>query len=84
MSEARRLNRAVYDTFMRLAGADAKLVDVGELAEAMRALDLPMGAWQLRGELQHLRQQGLVELDADTARWRPAAQDGATAARAAG
>lgn len=82
MSEARRLNRTVYDVFAQLA-ADAKLVEVGELAEAMRGLDLPMGAWQLRGELHLLRQQGLVELDADTARWRLTGQDGA-AARAAG
>lgn len=72
MSEALRQNRIVHDAFLKLAGDAGRLVDVGELAAAMRALDLPMGAWEIRGELVTLREQGLVELDASSARWRPA------------
>ena len=71
--EALRLNRIVYDAFVELAGVAGRPVSVADLAQAMRALDLPMGAWQIRGELAQLREQGLVELDVDTARWRPAA-----------
>ena len=72
VSEALRQNRIVHDAFLKLAGDAGRLVDVGELAAAMRALDLPMGAWEIRGELVTLREQGLVELDASSARWRPA------------
>lgn len=71
MSEALRLNRMVHDAFLKLTGDGHRAVDVGELAAAMRALDLPMGAWQIRGELAALQDQGLVELDTSTARWRP-------------
>lgn len=73
MSEALRQNRIVHDTFLKLAGDTCRSVEVGELAAALRALDLPMGAWEIRGELTALRERGLVELEADTARWRLAA-----------
>ena len=74
MSEALRQNRIVHDAFIKLAGDARRAVEVGELAAALRALDLPMGAWEIRGELAALRDQGLVELEAGTARWRPAAR----------
>lgn len=73
MSEALRQNRIVHDAFLELAGNARRPVEVGELATALRALDLPMGAWQIRGELAALHEQGLVELETDTARWRLAA-----------
>ena len=76
MSEALRQNRIVHDAFLKLAEGPRRSVDVGELAAALRALDLPMGAWQIRGELTALREQGLVELEAGTARWRLAGPAG--------
>ena len=76
MSEALRLNRIVHAVFTALAGDEQRSVDVGELAAALRERDLPMGAWQIRGELSALRERGLVELDDSTARWRPATRAG--------
>ncbi len=69
MSVARRQTRIVYDAFMDLVGGGKTLVDTGDLAAYMRDRDHPMDAWEIRGEFFQLRRMGLIDLDADSARW---------------
>ena len=71
MSEARRQTRIVYEGFMALAGDGRGVVEVGDIATYMRARNRPMGAWAIRGELSRLQALGLVEIDEETASWRP-------------
>lgn len=71
MSEARRQTRIVYEGFMELAGSNDGVVEVGDIATYMRARNRPMGGWEIRGELSRLRALGLVEVDEETACWRP-------------
>ncbi len=84
MSEARRQTRIAYEGFMELAGGNDGVVEVGDIATYMRARNRPMGGWEIRGELSRLRALGLVEVDEETACWRPVAGQDFDSAVAAG
>ena len=47
-------------------GSGLTAADVGAL---LREQDTPMGAWEVRGELTHLEEVGLLTLDAQSGRW---------------
>ena len=84
MSEARRQTRFVYDGFMELANGRGGVVEVGDIAAYMRERNHPMDAWQIRGELSTLEAMGLVEIDKETAGWRPVSGQDFESVQAAG
>ena len=70
MSERARRTKVVFDALAALQRAGRASVRPGDVTAHLREHGLPVGAWEVRGELSNLERLGLIELDEDTAVWR--------------
>ena len=60
----------VFDAAAALRDAGRPTFRPGDVTAHLRAQGLPIGAWEVRGELSNLERMGLIELDEDAAVWR--------------
>lgn len=70
MSERARRTKTVFDAVAALQDAGRASFRPGDVTAHLRAQGLPMGAWEVRGELSNLERLGLVELDEEAAVWQ--------------
>ena len=70
MSEQARRTKTVFDAALALHNAGAARFRPGDVTEHLRASGMPIGAWEVRGELSNLERLGLIVLDEDAAQWR--------------
>lgn len=75
-SDSRRTD-LVHRIFDELVSAGATNgITPGDVNARLRDQKLPLGAWEVRGELVELERAGVVVLDADSGRWFPATAAG--------
>ena len=70
MSERARRTKTVFDAVAALRDAGAIPFRPGDVTAHLRAQGLPIGAWEVRGELSNLERLGLIELDEEAAVWQ--------------
>lgn len=69
MTEKARRTKTVFDTAQRLCADGAESFRPGDITARLRADGMPIGAWEVRGELSNLERLGLIVLDEDAATW---------------
>ncbi len=69
MSLEQRRTKLVYATIEQLVAEGRKRFQPGDVNSALRAIDQPLGTWEVRGEFTLLAEQGLIELDKATGLW---------------
>jgi hypothetical protein len=71
MSVDSRRVETVFSIVQNLA-LNGEQVHVGEIADALRAANLPIPVWQLRADCTQLAEQGRLFLHHETGAWIPA------------
>ena len=69
MSTDRRRIEQVLSNIRDLAAAGHQQLTPGDVAERLRADNSPVPVWQLRADFNQLAEEGLIQLDQETARW---------------
>lgn len=59
----------VLQVIRDLASAGTTEFRPGHIADALRAVDDPMGTWQIRSILSRLEADGLIAIDEQTSHW---------------
>ncbi len=70
MSLNQRRTRQVFDAFQAIAATGRNPIQSGEINAYLREQNLPMGSWEVRGELSNLEARGLVVHNAEENLWR--------------
>ena len=74
LSIAHRRTKLVFSAFEALVGEGHTGIRPGDITTRLRALNQPLSAWEVRGELSNLAAEGLIAVDPATGAWRPVAQ----------
>ena len=60
----------MFDAIEALREAGKATFRPGDVTAHLRTHHMPVGAWEVRGELSNLERLGLIELDEETAVWQ--------------
>lgn len=74
LSLAQRRTNLVLSVIESLVSEGRSTFRPGDVVSRLREQNQPMGTWEVRGELANLEDQGVIELEVDTATWRMAPQ----------
>ena len=69
LSTDRRRVEQVLSIIRDLSGEDQARVTPGDVADKLRADNSPVPVWQLRADFSQLGEEGLIELDPESAAW---------------
>lgn len=75
MSIQKRNAQSIFELFTQLVDQGKTEVRPGDIASTLRALNSPMGVWQVRGILSELAADGLIVVNPETGAWRLADTD---------
>ena len=67
--DSRRVEK-VFSVMRNLAAIGDGLVRVGEIADALRAVNSPIPVWQLRADCSALANAGRITLHAESGAWQ--------------
>lgn len=69
MGEALRNTKIIFDAFVEVSCSGTRAVKPGDLVQYMREQNDPMGIWKIIGELNKLKELGLIRFEEESARW---------------
>ena len=69
MSVEQRRTKLVHTVIKTLAQEGKSQFRPGDVNEMLRARGQPLGTWEVRAELSRLQDNGVIELDSESATW---------------